>query len=76
MGTTTVRVRVATRDRLAKIGERRGLTAPELLDELVARAEEEDLLASANEHFAATREQRQEEIAAWDATAADGLSQG
>ena len=74
MGTTTVRVRATTRDRLARIGERRGLTTPDLLDQLVSRAEEEDLLAAANDHFASTREERAAEIASWDATSADGLA--
>ena len=73
MATTTVRVRSTTRDRLARIGERRGLTTPDLLDQLATRAEEEDLLASANEHFATTRDERGDEIAAWDLTSGDSL---
>jgi predicted DNA-binding ribbon-helix-helix protein len=76
MPTTTIRVRRSTRERLAQIGARRGLSMPDLLDRLAAEAEEQDLLTSANEHFAATADERRDEIAAWDATVSDGLPAG
>jgi hypothetical protein len=73
METTTLRARMSTRDRLAEIGRRRGLSMPDLLDELADRAEADELLAAANEHFAAHRDAHAVEVEAWDATAADGL---
>ena len=73
MDTTTLRARTATRDRLVEIGRRRGLSMPDLLDDLAARAEADELLEAANEHFAAHREERRAEIDAWDGVAADGL---
>jgi hypothetical protein len=48
---------------------------PDLLDDLADRAEADDLLAAANEHFAEHRHTHQAEVDAWDATAADGLPQ-
>ena len=74
METTTLRARVTTRDRLAAIGRRRGLSMPDLLDDLADRAEAEELLASANAHFAANREEHQADVEAWEGTAGDGLS--
>jgi hypothetical protein len=80
MSTTTVRVRPATRDRLARIGERRGMTMADLLDELAARAEEADLLAGLNEDFAQLRqdpdawEEHLAESAAWDQTSSDATA--
>ena len=73
METTTLRARATTRDRLAEIGRRRGLSMPDLLDDLVERAEAEELLAAANEHFAAFGDEHGDEVAAWDGTAGDGL---
>jgi len=67
MRSTTVRARTSTRDRLAELGHRRGLSMPDLLDELVERAEAEELLASANEHFAARHDTQRAEVEAWDA---------
>lgn len=46
---------------------------PDLLDDLTARAEADELLEAANEHFAAHRDERGAEIDAWDGAAADGL---
>jgi hypothetical protein len=47
---------------------------PDLLDELADRAEAEDLLAAANEQFAAHRDEHHAEIEAWDGVAGDRLS--
>ena len=74
MGTTTIRARTATRDRLADLGRRRGLNMPDLLDELIDAAESAELLAAANDHFAAHRDERDAEVNAWDGTAGDGLA--
>jgi hypothetical protein len=46
---------------------------PDLLDELVDRAEGEDLLAAANEHFAEHGADHRSEVEAWEGVAADGL---
>lgn len=73
MDTTTLRARASTRDRLAAIGRRRGLSMPDLLDELADRAEADELLAAANEHFAARRGEERREVEAWDGVAGDGL---
>ena len=45
---------------------------PDLLDDLADRAEQAELLAAANEHFA-DREEHRREVAAWDGVAGDGL---
>jgi hypothetical protein len=73
METTTLRVRASTRDRLVAIGRRRGLSMPDLLDDLADRAEGDALLEAANEHFAAEREHHRAHVEAWDATAGDAL---
>ena len=72
METTTLRARTSTRDRLAELGRRRGLSMPDLLDELADRAEADDLLAAANHHFAADPAHAAE-VEAWDGTASDRL---
>jgi hypothetical protein len=76
METTTVRARMRTRDRLVEIGRRRGLSMPDLLDQLAERAEAEDLLRAADEHFEAHRDEQRHEVRGWDGVAGDGLSQG
>jgi SAM-dependent MidA family methyltransferase len=73
METTTVRARTKTRDRLVEIGRRRGLSMPDLLEELVERAEADDLLEAANLHFAENSEEHAAEVAGWDGVAGDGL---
>jgi hypothetical protein len=78
MRTTTIRVRHETRDRLASLGRRRGLSTPDLVDELARRAEEDELLAGFNDDFTAVRADagawadHQAETAAWDQASADG----
>jgi hypothetical protein len=77
--TTTVRVHRATREAIARLSERRGLATADLLDELVARAEEDELLAAMNHDFEALKsDQRawnrlEAERAAWEQTLLDGL---
>jgi hypothetical protein len=73
METTTVRARTTTRDRLVEIGRRRGLSMPDLLEELVARAEGDDLLEAANRHFTDNRDEHDAQIAEWDGVAGDGV---
>jgi predicted DNA-binding protein len=41
--TTTIRVRRETRDRLNRLARERGMSAPELIGQLVDRAEDDDL---------------------------------
>lgn len=43
--TTTIRVRRETRDRIKRLASARGLSAPDLIGELVDRAEDETLFA-------------------------------
>ena len=79
MATTTIRVSPETRDRLARIGKRRGMSTPALLAQLAARAEDEDLVAGLNEDFEKLRRdpvawrEHLAETALWDRTSADGL---
>jgi predicted transcriptional regulator len=76
---TTVRVSPETRDRLARLGELRGLSTPALIEDLTLRAEEQELLDRANEHYADLRgdsEAWAEHVAereAWEGTLGDGL---
>lgn len=72
--TTTVRVRPETRAAIARLSERRGMPAADLLGELVAKAEEDELLAGMNADFrrlqtdAAGWQRLGEERAAWEQT--------
>lgn len=43
--TTTIRVRRETRERLTRLARARGVSTPELLGDLVDRAEDEELFA-------------------------------
>lgn len=76
--TTTVRVSVATRDRLRRLSERRGVSTAAILDELAAREEEQDeVLEWARDLQNLSGEQArayQDEIADWDAVTGDGLT--
>ncbi len=47
---------------------------PDLLDELAERAEADDLLAAANDHFAAHGEEHRGEVEVWDGVTGDGLA--
>lgn len=77
--TTTVRVRPDTREAIARLSERRGLAAADLLGELVARAEEDELLAAMNDDFRHLRADPsrwdgiQADRSAWEQTLLDGL---
>jgi hypothetical protein len=79
---TTVRVTPETRERLARLARARGLSTPDLIDELAKRAEEDALLARMNAHYDALRsdpaawEEHVRERELWDATLADGLERG
>ena len=78
--TTTVRVRPDTREAIARLSERRGMAAADLLGELVARAEEDELLAAMNEDFRQLSTDQQSwrrleaEPASWERTLLDGLA--
>jgi predicted transcriptional regulator len=52
MGTTTIRVPEETRDRLNALAKRRGSTAGEVVADLVQTADDEALLADAEEGWA------------------------
>jgi hypothetical protein len=77
--TTTVRVRPDTREAIARMSERRGMAAAELLGELVARAEEDELLAAMNDDFRDLKAEPerwrrlQTERLGWEQTLLDGL---
>lgn len=79
--TTTVRVRPRTRQAIARLSERRGVSAAEFLDELVSREEENELLEGMNEDFKRLRGDRaawdrlREERSAWEQTLLDGLAE-
>ena len=51
MGTTTIRVPEETRDRLNALARRRGSTAGEVVTELVRNADDDALLAEAEESW-------------------------
>ena len=78
--TTTVRVRSETREAIARLTERRGIAAADLLGELVSRAEEDELLAAMNEDFRALqsdearRTRLESDRVGWDQTLLDGLA--
>jgi len=76
---STMRVRPQTRARLRELAEGEGRSVPDLLDELVERAEDRRML---DQHNAAMNRLRENpdawaawktEIDAWDATLMDGL---
>jgi hypothetical protein len=77
--TTTVRVRIETRERLKRLSRSRGLNTPDFLESLVRDAEDDQLLA---EHEAALNRimadpkqaaSYRAELSAWDGTLLDGL---
>lgn len=75
----TVRIRPETRDRLKRLGRKRGLSTPDLLDALVLDAEDDQILAAheaAMERVMADPRQAasyRAEVEAWDGTLLDGL---
>lgn len=74
--TTTIRVSVQTRDRLAAQARERGVSIATLLTELATRAEQETIFRAerdATRAEAALRAAR-DENRDWDATVGDGLA--
>ena len=77
---TTVRVHERTRDAIARLSNRRGQSAAELLDDLIGREEEDELLAGMNEAYEELRRNRKtwtaerDERATWETTLLDGLA--
>ena len=75
----TIRVSSDTRERLTRLGRERGLTTPQLVDQLSRRAEEDQILTehdAALERVMADPEQAasyRAELSAWDAALLDGL---
>lgn len=78
---TTVRVRPETREAIARLSERRGIATADLLGDLVARAEEDELLAAMNDDFDRLQADERgwsrlaEERSDWEQTLLDGLSE-
>jgi predicted DNA-binding protein len=78
--TTTVRVRPETREAIARLSERRGIPAADYLGELVARAEEDELLEAMNDDFRDLKadergwKRRERERSGWERTLLDGLA--
>jgi hypothetical protein len=76
----TIRVTPETRDRLNRISAGRGISAGELVAELASRAEDAALLEAAVGHYEELRADAdawasyRAEVAAWDATAGDGVT--
>lgn len=79
MATTTVRVNESTRDALNRLSRQRGVSTAELLDELVGRREQDDLLERMNDAYTrqrldpAAREAERAERDVWERTLLDGL---
>lgn len=79
MATTTVRVSESTRDALTRLSRERGVSTAELLDELVSRREQDEMLEQMNDAFARQRqdsaawEAERSERGAWERTLLDGL---
>jgi len=75
--TTTLRVRPDTRDRINRLAQEDGVAAPELIDRLVEKEEQDRLLRAMNEDFARLRKDEagwaafKAETAAWDTTSSD-----
>jgi len=78
--TTTVRVRPETREAIARLSERRGIPAADYLGELIARAEEDELLAAMNADFLELKADERgwstlhDDRAGWERTLLDGLA--
>lgn len=71
--TTTIRVRRSTQKRLQAEAESRGKSVTELLDLAADVLYEQRLLESAERSWEKHGDEMREEMAAWDATLADGL---
>ncbi len=73
--TTTIRVPIETRDRLAVQARARGVSIAALLTELAARTEREAILRAEREATRADAEKQpvRDEAADWDDTLDDGL---
>jgi predicted DNA-binding ribbon-helix-helix protein len=76
--TTTLRVRIATRDRINSMAAADQISSSELLDRLVTREEEDRALRAMNLAFLNLRRDEEAwtafkvETAQWDSTSADG----
>jgi antitoxin MazE7 len=74
--TTTIRVPVRTRDRLAAQARERGISLAALLTELATRTEREAILRAERDATLAdaTRDAARDEDRDWDDTLGDGLA--
>jgi len=81
MSTSTVRVHKRTQEAISRLSKRRGKSTADLLDEVISRYEEEELLAEMNRAYARTRsdpdawQAERRERGAWEATLGDGLGE-
>jgi hypothetical protein len=77
--TATVRVHRQTREALRRLAAAHATTIPDVLREVVQRAEDDELLSGMEGDFArlpadpATHADYQAELSAWDQTLLDGL---
>jgi len=71
--TTTVRVRRDTHERLQKEAELAGKSVTQVLEEAAELLEEQRMLASFVRSYEKYGDEIREEMAAWEATASDGL---
>lgn len=75
--TTTVRVRTDTRDRIKRLAREDRVSAPDLIERLVDKEEQDRLLQAMNEDFERLRDDPgawadfQAETARWDTTSGD-----
>jgi hypothetical protein len=74
--TTTIRVPVQTRDRLAAQARQRGISLAALLTEFATRSEREAILSAERDatRADATRDAARNEDRDWDDTSGDGLA--
>lgn len=74
--TTTIRISVHTRDRLAAQARERGISISALLAELAARVEREAIFRAEREatRAEATTQAVRDEYRDWDTTVSDGLA--
>jgi post-segregation antitoxin (ccd killing protein) len=72
---TTIRVSVQTRDRLAAQARERGISVSALLDDLAAQAENEAIFRAEREatRMEAASQAARGEAADWDTTVGDGV---
>ncbi len=76
MSVTTIKVPIGLRDRISRAAKRRGVTSAALLAEALDELEKRQRWERVREAYAslASDDDYLDEIAAWDATVGDGLT--